>query len=95
MGRRKQEDAATGQYFLRARCYQPGLGWFMARDQWAYDFQNPVAFNRYGYTANNPVNSIDPSCNEGYWGLFFILSGGYGGDISLAKTPKSIFLLGT
>lgn len=57
----QQFDAATGQYSLRARYYQPGLGRFTARDQWAYDFQNPVEFNRYGYTANNPVNAWDPT----------------------------------
>jgi RHS repeat-associated protein len=57
----QQFDAATGQYSLRARYYQPGVGRFTARDQWAYDFRNPVEFNRYGYAAGNPVNSIDPS----------------------------------
>jgi RHS repeat-associated protein len=61
----QQFDAATGQYSLRARYYQPGVGRFTARDQWAYDFQNPVEFNRYGYTANNSVNAWDPT------GMFF------------------------
>ncbi|NJL54749.1 hypothetical protein HC928_05815 [bacterium] len=33
----------------------------MTRDTYPIDFQNPVELNRYGYTANNPVNWTDPS----------------------------------
>ncbi|NJL54040.1 RHS repeat-associated core domain-containing protein [bacterium] len=57
----QQYDAATGLYSLRARYYQPADGRFLTRDTYPIDFQNPVELNRYGYTANNPVNGTDPS----------------------------------
>ncbi|NJL54045.1 hypothetical protein HC928_02015 [bacterium] len=41
----------------------------MTRDTYPIDFQNPVELNRYGYTANNPVNGTDPS------GLSFVETG--------------------
>ncbi|NJL55185.1 hypothetical protein HC928_08345 [bacterium] len=33
----------------------------MTRDTYPIDVQHPVELNRYGYTANNPVNGTDPS----------------------------------
>jgi RHS repeat-associated protein len=57
----QQYDALTGDYYLRARYYDPGMGRFASRDTWAYNYRNPVELNRYGYTANNPVNRWDPS----------------------------------
>ncbi|NJL54038.1 MAG: RHS repeat-associated core domain-containing protein [Chloroflexaceae bacterium] len=58
---RLQDVAATGLYSLRARWYDGGTGRFLTRDTYPIDFQNPVELNRYGYTANNPVNWTDPS----------------------------------
>ncbi|NJO07704.1 MAG: RHS repeat-associated core domain-containing protein [Chloroflexaceae bacterium] len=66
---RQQYDAATGLYSLRARWYDGGTGRFLTRDTYPIDFQNPVELNRYGYTANNPVNGTDPS------GLSFVETG--------------------
>ncbi|NJO08060.1 MAG: RHS repeat-associated core domain-containing protein [Chloroflexaceae bacterium] len=57
----QQYDAATGLYSLRARYYQPADGRFLTRDTYPIDVQHPVELNRYGYTANNPVNGTDPS----------------------------------
>jgi RHS repeat-associated protein len=57
----QQFDAKTGLYHLRARQYDPSNGRFLARDTWAYDFQNPVELNRYVYAIGNPVNYADPS----------------------------------
>ncbi|NJO01367.1 MAG: RHS repeat-associated core domain-containing protein [Bacteroidia bacterium] len=57
----QQYDAATGLYSLRARWYDGGTGRFLTRDTYPLDVQNPVELNRYGYTANNPVNGTDPS----------------------------------
>jgi len=63
----QQFDTSTGLYSLRARYYDPGVGRFNSRDMWAYDFQNPMEFNRYVYAAGNPVNLVDPS---GYDSIF-------------------------
>lgn len=55
----QQYDAATDLYSLRARYYDPGVGRFLSRDTWAYNFQNPVKLNRYGYAMANPINRVD------------------------------------
>lgn len=54
-------DGATGQYYLRARFYNPKLGRFMQEDTYRGD-----GLNLYAYCANNPVMYYDPS---GYIGL--------------------------
>jgi RHS repeat-associated protein len=57
----QQYDAMTELYSLRARYYNPQQGRFLSMDKWQVVYQNPVELNRYGYTANNPVNWNDPS----------------------------------
>jgi RHS repeat-associated protein len=57
----QQYDAATELYSLRARYYSPQQGRFLSMDKWPVDYQNPMELNRYGYTANNPINWSDPS----------------------------------
>jgi len=69
----QQFDTATGLYSLRARYYDPGVGRFNNRDTWAYDFRNPMEFNRYVYAAGNPVNLVDPS---GYDSIFTYVRSG-------------------
>jgi RHS repeat-associated protein len=61
----QQFDPLTQLYSLRARYYSPSNGRFLSRDTWAYNYQNPVEFNRYVYAANNPVRYFDPSGNNG------------------------------
>ena len=63
----QQFDSLTGLYSLRARYYNPTNGRFLSRDTYSYNIRNPVELNRYAYTANNPVNSVDPT---GYQALF-------------------------
>ena len=46
---------------MRARLYHPELGHFISQDTYAYNWQNPVEANRYGYAANNPATLWDPS----------------------------------
>jgi len=57
----QQFDSLTSLYDLRARYYNPGQGRFLIRDVAEVNFKKPTDFNRYGYTANNPVNNYDPS----------------------------------
>ncbi len=57
----EQFDPVTGQYYLRARFYNPVIGRFTQEDTYRGD-----GLNLYTYVANNPVKYIDPSgyCGE-------------------------------
>ncbi|NJP06973.1 MAG: RHS repeat-associated core domain-containing protein [Chloroflexaceae bacterium] len=50
-----------GLSYLRARWYHQGTGRFLTMDTYPLNAQNPSEWNRYPYTANNPVNAVDPS----------------------------------
>lgn len=52
----QQFDELTGQYYLRARYYNPALGRFMQEDVYQGD-----GLNLYAYCGNNPVVYYDPS----------------------------------
>ena len=52
----QQHDQVTGQYYLRARYYNPVLGRFLNEDEYRDD-----GLNLYIYCANNPVMYYDPS----------------------------------
>lgn len=74
-GRPFEEE--TGLYYYRARYYAPELGRFISVDV----FGLTEGINRYHYTYNNPISSIDPSGHlplvlwgavlgiMGYWSL--------------------------
>ncbi len=53
---RQQYDQETGQYYLRARYYNPVVGRFLQEDTYRGD-----GLNLYAYCANNPVVYYDPS----------------------------------
>jgi RHS repeat-associated protein len=56
-----QREAEAGLYFYNARWYDPELGRFIQADTIIPEPGNPMAWDRYAYGYNNPVNSIDPS----------------------------------
>ena len=52
----EQYDEVTGQYYLRARFYNPVVGRFTQEDVYRGD-----GLNLYTYVQNNPIKYVDPS----------------------------------
>ena len=57
----EQFDKLTGQYYLRARHYQPGIGRFIQEDSYRGRITDPLSLHLYTYCHNNPIKYIDPS----------------------------------
>jgi RHS repeat-associated protein len=57
----EQLDPRLGEYYLRARYYQPGRGRFSTMDPVAPVATDPRSLNRYVYAFSDPVNRRDPS----------------------------------
>ena len=55
----QQYDSVTGQYYLRARYYNPVIGRFLQEDTYYGD-----GLNLYAYCRNNPVRYYDPSGHD-------------------------------
>lgn len=62
----EQYDEETGNYYLRARYYNPSAGQFISRDSWEGDDRNPITLNKYSYANSNPAMFTDPS---GHWSM--------------------------
>ena len=62
---REYYDSETGNIYLRARYYAPGLGRFLTRDTYTGEEDDPLSLHLYTYCDNDGVNQIDPS---GHWG---------------------------
>ncbi|NET90545.1 MAG: RHS repeat-associated core domain-containing protein [Kamptonema sp. SIO1D9] len=62
----EQFDRELGQYYLRDRYYDAGVGRFTRRDTYSGKILEPLSLHKYIYTHANPVNGIDPT------GLFTI-----------------------
>ena len=59
-------DSEFGQYYLRARMYDPVLMRFPARDPVKGKPEQPLTWHMYLYCLNNPTNLMDPS-GENPW----------------------------
>ena len=57
-------DAEIGEYFLRARMYDPHINRFTGRDPVFGEFEQPLTLHKYLYCLNDPINGMDP------WGLW-------------------------
>lgn len=59
--RGERYDATLGQYYLRARYYDPRQGRFTGVDPYSGNLSDPSQVMRYGYAGANPVWAMDPS----------------------------------
>lgn len=59
-------DSEIGQYYLRARQYDPHLGRFTTYDPVPGRFAEPLTLHKYLYCQNDPVNRIDPGGRFAY-----------------------------
>lgn len=57
----EQFDDNLGQYYLRARYYNPLNGTFNRMDPHPGNNQDPQSLHKYLYCHNNPINATDPS----------------------------------
>ena len=56
-------DQETGNYYLRARYYDPSTERFISEDSNNGLFNNPLSLNQYTYCFNNPIRYYDQSGN--------------------------------
>ena len=68
----QREESALSLYDYRTRFYDPLLGRFVQPDSLVPGAGNPLAWDRYAYTLNNPVRYTDPSgymvaCDRDDW----------------------------
>jgi RHS repeat-associated protein len=57
----EQYDAGLGNYYLRARYYDQGIGRFTQQDVYLGRMNEPATLHKYLYTHADPVNGTDPS----------------------------------
>ncbi len=63
-------DTETRLYYLQSRYYNPEWGRFVNTDAIVGKTGKLLAHNMFAYCMNNPVNMVDPSGFEAYWGEF-------------------------
>jgi large repetitive protein len=68
----EQFDPVLGDYYNRARYYDPETGRFTRRDDYSGQIEDPISLHKYLYANANPVNKTDPT---GYFSLLDVLSG--------------------
>jgi RHS repeat-associated protein len=52
-------DSEIGQYYLRARQYDPQLMRFTGKDSIDGQFEEPMTLHKYLYCINDPINRVD------------------------------------
>jgi RHS repeat-associated protein len=57
----EQFDKNLGEYYLRARYYNPSEGMFTGRDPFDGMLEEPLSLNKYAYVHGNPINNTDPT----------------------------------
>lgn len=57
-------DSETGNYYLRARYYDPAIQRFITEDSYKGQSTKPFTLNSYSYCMNDPINHVDPSGNS-------------------------------
>lgn len=62
----QQYDPASGDYYLRARYYDPTIGRFLSPDPFDGLDAEPISLHRYLYASNDPVNRVDPSGEDDF-----------------------------
>ncbi len=60
----EQFDFDLGEYYLRARYYNPNTGRLWTMDTLDGQDEQPSSLHRYTYSRNDPINTCDPSGNE-------------------------------
>ena len=55
------KDEESGNYYLRARYYDPETQRFTQEDTYPGTFGSPMSQNGYAFCGNNPVNFVDPT----------------------------------
>ena len=55
------KDEESGNYYLRARYYDPEIQRFTQEDTYKGDYKDPISLNAYAFCSNDPINNIDPS----------------------------------
>jgi len=58
------DDSGSGLTYMQARFYDPAIGRFLSNDPVGFAQGGPAYFNRYAYTANDPMNYVDPDGME-------------------------------
>lgn len=64
----EQFDAGLGNYYLRARYYNQGVGRFTQQDSWTGNNSDPITLHKYLYANADPVRYTDPTGNFGLAG---------------------------
>ncbi|MEJ2754521.1 MAG: RHS repeat-associated core domain-containing protein [Gammaproteobacteria bacterium] len=79
----EQYNQGLGQYYLRARYYDQGVGRFTQMDTWMGNNYDPVTLHKYLYANVDPVNYVDPTGKFGVGSFSF--SSGISLTFSLAR----------
>jgi len=89
------EQAGIGLYYYGARWYDPKLGRFTQADSIIPQPGNPLDWDRYAYSSNNPINYTDPTGHTPEW--FDWLQGAvyqYANDMTLGAVDQAAYALG-